>query len=70
MTKVEQALATFPTLAREQQETIADFIIDAALPVIEFSDDELAKIDAGVAAADRGDFASEADVRKVYARFR
>ena len=70
MTKVEHALKTFPTLAPEQQETIADFIIDAALPVIEFGEDEIAKIDAGIAAADREDFASDADVKEVFARYR
>jgi len=69
MTKVEQALATFPTLEREQQETIADFIIGAALPVIDFGEEELAKIDAGIAAADAGDFASDNDVAEVFARF-
>ena len=70
MTKVEQALAIIPILEREQQETIADFMIGAALPVIEFGDEELAKIDAGIAAAAANDFASDADVEKVYARFR
>ena len=70
MTKFEQALKTFPSLEPEQQETIADFIIGAALPVIEFGDDEMAKIDGGIAAADAGDFASDADVSEVFARFR
>lgn len=70
MTKVEQALTAFPTLAPEQQDTIADFIIGAALPVIEFTDEELEKVDQGTAAADAGDFASEKEVRSVFARFR
>lgn len=70
MEKIEQALATFPTLAREQQETIADFIIGAALPVIEFGDEERMKIDAGIAAAEVGDFASDKAVEEVFARFR
>ena len=70
MTKVEQALKTFPSLEPEQQETIADFIIGAALPVIEFGDSEMAKIDKGIAAADAGDFASDRDVSEVFARFR
>jgi predicted transcriptional regulator len=70
MTKLEQALTAFPTLAPEQQDTIADFIIDAALPVINFSDEELDQIDARTAAADAGDFASEKQVEEVFTRFR
>ena len=70
VTKLEQALTAFPTLAPEQQDTIADFIINAALPVIDFSDEELATIDARTAAADAGDFASDKDVHEVFARFR
>ena len=69
MTKVEQALATFPSLERAQQETIADFIIGAALPVIEFGDEERAKIAAGITAADAGEFATDRDVQEVFARF-
>lgn len=43
MTKVEQALSTFPALAPEQQEAIANSIMDAALPVIEFGSGEYEK---------------------------
>jgi len=70
MTKIEQALKTFPTLAPDQQESIADVIIDAALPVIEFSAKELGKIDVGTQEAEAGSFASDSDVVEVYARYR
>lgn len=70
MTKLEHALATLPTLEREQQDAIADWIIGAALPVIEFDGDEETKIAAGVAAANVGDFASDREVEDVFVRFR
>jgi len=67
MSKVEHALTIFPTLERNQQEAIADFIIGAALPVIEFGDEEHAKIDAGIAAADAREFATDQELEEVLA---
>lgn len=69
-TIVEQALSALYNLPADRRDELARGIIDATLPTIPFSDEELERVDRAAAAARAGDFADAADVEAVFARYR
>ena len=72
MTKmIKEAIAVLHELPEERQETIARAIIDYASHddgVYHLTDDERAEVRAGLAEIERGEIATEKEVRAVYKR--
>lgn len=69
-TIVEQAVTALHNLPADRRDELAHVIVDAAMPTIQYSDEQLEGIDAAIKAADAGDFATDKDVEKAFARFR
>ena len=69
---LEKAVATARALPPELQDHIARAVLalagDAAQPVYRFSPEEAAELDESEAAARRGDFATDAEVRAIWAK--
>jgi len=57
-------------LARRQRRDRTQLISEAIEQFLELQDVHLARIDEGIAAANRGDFASETEVQAEFARWR
>lgn len=68
--KLEQAFAVLSGLAPERQDELADALVGVSLPTIDYSDDQLAGIDEALASADRGEFATDNQVKATFAKFR
>ena len=58
------------SLAKRQRRDRTQLIGDAIEQYLELQEFHLKQIDEGIAAADRGDFASDAEVEAVFARWR
>ena len=70
---LEQAIEKVKTLSKERQEYAAEVLEQIAAAgdaVYSLSDDERQLIHEGLAELDRGDAASEADVRAVFDKYR
>ena len=68
---MNEAIEVLRELPEERQETIARAILDYASHddgVYHLTDDERAEVRAGLAEIERGDIASDAEVRAVYKR--
>lgn len=72
--RLEQAFAEASRLSPDQQNLIALEVTERARslaqPALELSDDERAELEAELAAARRGDLASDADVAVMFAKHR
>jgi len=71
MTKmVKEAIEVLRELPEDRQETVARAILDYASndDVYHLSDEERAEVRAGLAEIERGEIASDAEVRAVYKR--
>ena len=69
-TIVEQAVTALQNLPADRRDELAHVIVDAAMPTIQYSDEQLEGIDAAITSADAGDFATDKEVEKAFARFR
>lgn len=69
-TLVEQAMAALQNLPADRRDELAQVIIDASMPTIQYDADQLAKIDKGLASADAGRFATDDQVAAAFAKFR
>ena len=69
-TILEQAVTALQNLPADRRDELAHVIVDAAMPTIQYSDEQLEGIDAAINAADSGDFATDKEVEKAFARFR
>ncbi len=71
--RLEQAIDSVRTLAAEQQDLLAVEMLDRArslsLPAAQLSPQEQAELEAELAAARRGEFASENEVADMYAKY-
>ena len=70
---LEQAIEKVKTLSAERQEYAAEVleqIADAGDAVYHLSDDERRMVREGLAELDRGEFATEAEVRAVFDKYR
>ena len=69
---LEKAVATVRELPPDQQDHIARAVLalagDTAQPVYRFSPEEAAELDESEAAARRGDFATDAEIRAIWAK--
>lgn len=69
-TIVDQAVSALQNLPEKRREELAQVIIDAASVGVAYSDEQLAGIDAAIAEADAGNFASDESVEAAFAKFR
>jgi hypothetical protein len=68
----EQAVATVATLPDEQQDDIARMLLQLAgvdQPPYVLTPEEDADLDASIAEAERGEFASDEDIRAIWAKY-
>ena len=68
--KLEHAFSVLSGLAPERQDELADALVGTALPTIQYSAEQLTGIDEAIASADRGEFASDSQVKTTLAKFR
>ena len=70
--RMRQALDTVQAMSPEQQDLLAVELMERARalaqPATSLSSEERAELEAGLAAARRGEFASDAEVNAMYAR--
>ena len=68
---MEKAIQAIRRLPADRQDELAEAMLAAAeTPPVEYSAEQLAAIDEGMADADAGRFASDEDVKSLFARFR
>ncbi len=71
--RLEQAIDTVRTLAADQQDLLAVEMLERArslsLPATQLSPEERAELEAELAAARRGEFASDKEVAAMYAKY-
>lgn len=71
--QMQQALDAVSAMSPEQQDLLAAELMERArllaLPPTRLSEEERAELEAALAAARRGEFASEADVSATYAKY-
>jgi hypothetical protein len=69
--KLEQAIAAVSVLPAERQDELADVLLSAALPVIDYSSPELeAAIDESLVEAGSDGYATSSEVEAVFAKHR
>jgi len=66
----QQQIEKLDALAKSQRRDRTQLIAEAIDQYIELQDVHLARIEEGIAAADRGEFASEKEVQAEFARWR
>lgn len=66
----QQQIQKLDALAKQQRRDRTQLIAEAIDQYIELQDVHLARIEEGIAAADRGEFASEKEVQAEFARWR
>jgi predicted transcriptional regulator len=65
----DSTLASLDALARRVERSRASLVTEAIRDFVALQEWQIAKIEEGIAAADRGDFATEADVARARAKF-
>lgn len=69
--KLEQALVAVSDLPAERQDELAELLLSAAMPTIDYTSPELeTAIDDGLAQAEAGNFALSSEVEAVFAKHR
>jgi predicted transcriptional regulator len=56
-------------LAQQHQRSDADLAADALRAYLRFEEDQISRINAGIAAAKRGDFATEQEIEEFFSRY-
>ena len=66
--KLQEAVVALQQLPAERQDELADALLDATLTTIEFSPEQQASIDRGIADANAGRFASTEEATSLFRR--
>ena len=69
-TILEQAVTALQSLPDDRRNELAQVILDATMPTIEYGEEHLTMIDAGLKSANAGRFATADQVNEIFAKFR